>query len=130
MHHFRGEARTPGLRSLPDLFLEASREDASPHLWQAQQENKRFGEKNGKAHNVSKIWCILDTCLQGRQRKDTIDMGVFSKASAKQGFPGEGEDCMQDLALVYSFIVPHCPQMCAGWKVPDVAAANTNSASH
>jgi len=54
MHHFRGEIRTPGLHILPELFLVASREDASLHLWQAQQENKRFGEKNGKAHNISK----------------------------------------------------------------------------
>lgn len=72
---------------------------------------------------------LTPACKEGRE-KDTIDMGVFSKASAKQGFPGEGEDCMRDLTLVYSFIVPHCPQMCAGWKVPDVAAANTNLASH
>lgn len=55
MQHFRGETRTAGRRSLPDLFLEASRGDASLHLQQAWQENKTFGEKNGKAHFVSKI---------------------------------------------------------------------------
>lgn len=43
-HHFGGETWTPGLRSLPALFLEASREDAS----QARQENKGLGRRTEK----------------------------------------------------------------------------------
>lgn len=67
---------------------------------------------------------------QSRCNTQPCSSSVERSQGSTRGFSGEEEDCTQDLALVYSFVVPHCPQMFAGWKVPDVAAANTNSASH
>lgn len=41
-----------------------------------------FGERNGKAHFVSKTRCVTDSCSQGRQGKGTLHLGAPGKASA------------------------------------------------
>lgn len=64
----------------------------------------------------------LGSARQSQHKAQPCSSSVERSQGSARGSSGEEEDCTQGLALVYSSVVPHCPQMLAGWKVPDVAS--------
>lgn len=127
MHHFRGEMGTPGLRSLLGLFWEAS---SIPSPAAGSAGKRKVWEKGWEKLSLYQSRDALQTPARkgGReearstwerpakpaQRTPRLQLRGEEPGLYRGLSRGRKEASAQDSASVYSFVVPHWPQMFAG----------------